>query len=684
MPAYYRASFAEFLMHSDAEILGMLAAAQGVEGHAVAFTAQTPAWQEQLKALRSACVWLSSRHPASSSWSLLLEYPIPRRQKRIDTVILSAQHIYCLEFKTGSQKLPQSALNQVEDYALDLRDFHAASLDREIVPAVVCRQVGAGGNILAERTDTAPDIVKTPVVCDYDGLGQFLLNHETLTESVTAAIDPHAWDHSAYKPVPTILEAAEALFAEHDVRDIAEASADAQNLTHTSDFLLSVVERARRDGEKFVCILTGVPGAGKTLAGLNLAHNPAIRAAGLPNAVFLSGNGPLVRVVSASLAASTLAPPDATRQVGAFIQNVHSYIRDGLRLDAPPHENIAVFDEAQRAWDANHVARRYSQLRQRGFDVLGEAFDSMSEPEMMLRVMDKHPSWAVLVALVGGGQEINDGEAGLEEWGRALSSKFPRWRIAASPAVLPGGAGLSGHRLFHDAMPESSSVEAAEELHLAVSIRSYRAEALSAWVDAVVGGDSATAAQVAQQLEHYPLKLTRDLSAARKWLSQQRRGERRSGLLASAGALRLRAEGIELSQGFRGNKGQYENWYLKPDGDSRASNQLEVAASQFECQGLEIDWGGLCWGEDFLWQPGSSWCYSRLNGASRGRVPRENKQRYIRNAYRVLLTRAREGMVLFVPNGCDRDPTRPSHLFNATADYLASCGVQSIDECRSL
>ncbi len=680
MPAYYRASFTEFLAQSDAEILGTLAAAQGVEGHAIAFNAQTPAWQEQLVALRSACNWLRGRHPSSSNWSLLLEYPIPRRQKRIDTVILSAQHIYCLEFKTGAHKLPQSSLSQVEDYALDLRDFHAVSLGREIIPAVVCMQFDAAGIRLTEPAVTTPDVVKAPVVCDYAGLGQFLLDHDLVAGTTLEAIDPHAWDHSAYRPVPTILEAAEALFAEHDVRDIAEASASTQNLTHTSDFLLSVVDRAQRTGEKVVCILTGVPGAGKTLAGLNLAHNPAIRATGLPNAVFLSGNGPLVRVVSASLAASTLAPPDATRQVGAFIQNVHSYIRDGLRLDAPPHENIAVFDEAQRAWDASHVARRYSQLRQRGFDVLGEAFDSMSEPEMMLRVMDKHPSWAVLVALVGGGQEINDGEAGLEEWGRALSTKFPHWRIAASPAVLPGGAGLSGHRLFHDAIPESSPVEAAEELHLAVSIRSYRAEALSAWVDAVVGGDSATAAQVAQQLEHYPLKLTRDLSTARKWINQQRRGERRSGLLASAGALRLRAEGIELSQGFRGNKGQYENWYLKPDGDSRASNQLEVAASQFECQGLEIDWGGLCWGEDFLWQSDSGWCYSRLNGASRGRVPRENKQRYIRNAYRVLLTRAREGMVIFVPKGCDSDPTLPRHLFNATAEYLACCGVNSIDE----
>ena len=311
--------------------------------------------------------------------------------------------------------------------------------------------------------------------------------------------------------------------------------------------------------------------------------------------------------------------------------------------------------------------------------MLAAEFDSMSEPEMLLSVMDKHKGWSVLVALVGGGQEIHDGEAGLEEWGRTLANQFPHWRVAASPAVLPVGPGLSGHRLFHDAIPAICSVEAAAALHLAVSLRSFRAEALSTWVDAVLSGDSSAAAFVARHLAHYPLRLTRDLSAARKWLFQQRRGERRSGLLASAGALRLRAEGIELSPGFRGNKGQYENWFLNPVGDCRASNQLEVAASQFECQGLEIDWAGICWGEDFLWQPDGGWCYSRLNGASRGRVPRENKQRYVRNAYRVLLTRAREGIVIFVPKGSDTDPTRPRLLFDATANFIERCGVLSLD-----
>ena len=675
MPAYYRSSVDHFLGQTDSEVLGLLAAGTGAEGHSTAYTAQIPAWQEQVTVLRAAFESLCIRLPRSRGWTLLLEYPIPRRQKRIDVVVLTAHRIFCLEFKTGSQKLPRSALHQVEDYALDLRDFHAASRDRSIIPAVVCREASNTQPL----PNTVRDFVSTPVVCGYLELGDFFLAYELTDQTSEPELNGEGWDLSAYKPVPTILEAAEALFAEHDVREIAEASADKQNLSATSDHLFSVVERARHLGEKVVCILTGVPGAGKTLAGLNLAHNPAIRAAGLPSAVFLSGNGPLVRVVSAALAANKRDTHDARRKVGTFIQNVHTYIRDGLRSVDPPHERIAIFDEAQRAWDAAQVARRYSQLRQRGFDVLGESFDSMSEPEMMLRVMDKHRGWSVLVALVGGGQEINDGEAGLEEWGQTIATKFPHWRVEASPAVLPGGAGLSGHCLFHDTIPSGCAVEAASALHLAVSIRSYRAESLSNWVDAVVAGDSTQAARVAGQLEQYPLSLTRDLETARTWLRSQRRGERRCGLLASAGALRLRAEGVELTPGFRGNKGQYENWFLKPAGDCRASNQLEVAASQFECQGLEIDWGGLCWGEDFLWAPEGGWQYARLNGASRGRVPREIKQRFIRNAYRVLLTRAREGMVVFVPLGCETDPTRPSALFDSTANYLSQCGVKWID-----
>lgn len=675
MPAYYRAQLGDFVSRSDAELLGHLAAAQGREGHTTAYASQTVAWQEQITALRRMASELISRQPNRSAWSVLIEYPIPRRQKRVDTVLLLPERIYCLEFKTGDQAVSRAALNQVEDYALDLRDFHAASLGCQIVPVLVVNRAPATAHLqLSEKGD----LVFGPVMSGYDDLAALIERIESSAEAGGACPAAEDWDHSAYRPVPTILEAAEALYAGHDVRDIASAGADPGNLTRTSEFLLQVVEQARRNSEKVICMVTGVPGAGKTLAGLNLAHNPVIRSAGLPSAVFLSGNGPLVRVVSAALATSSLAGSDARREVGTFIQNVHTYIRDALRSVSPPHEHIVIFDEAQRAWDAAQVSRKLAQWRSRGRDSLDLSNQGYSEPEMLLRVMDKHESWAVLVALVGGGQEIHDGEAGLEEWGRTLAASFPHWKVAASPVVLPGGVGLSGHRLFHSNHRDAPAVEGADALHLSVSVRSYRAESLATWVDAVLAGDADAASTEAQRLSNYPLVITRGLDAAKEWLHNHRRGERRAGLLASANALRLRAEGIELTPGFRGNKGQYENWFLNADGDFRSSNQLEVAASQFECQGLEIDWSCLCWGEDFLWQPSGGWCYSRLNGEKRGRVPSEIKQRYWRNTYRVLLTRAREGMVLFVPHGDESDPTRPAALFDSTARYLEACGVQTL------
>lgn len=674
MPAYYRAQLGNFLSHSDAEVLGHLADGQGREGHTTSFTAQIAAWQEQVTALRVAFASLVALQPEAHHWNVMLEYPIPRRQKRIDVVLLTTARIYCLEFKTGEQQVNRAALNQVDDYALDLRDFHAASAGCEIVPILILRSSAS----LKKPFEATNELVRRPFVSGYDDLAKVLHDIEGSPSIGAQCLDAEAWDCSAYRPVPTILEAAEALYSRHDVRDIASASTDPGNLTRTSDFLLDLIERARTTGEKLVCFITGVPGAGKTLAGLNLAHNPAIRSAGLPSAVFLSGNGPLVRVVSEALSTSGSAGASARREVGAFIQNVHTYIRDGLRSEKPPHEHIVIFDEAQRAWDSTQVSRKFRQLRQRGFDVLSANFDSVSEPEMMLRVMDKQPDWAVLVALVGGGQEINDGEAGLEEWGRTIAASFPHWKIAASPAVLPAGTGLSGHRLFHQATEAHPPVEVSDSLHLSVSVRSYRAESLATWVDAVLAGKPDVAMAESKRLTLFPMALCRDLAAAKEWLILRRRGERRSGLLASANALRLRAEGIELSPGFRGNKGQYENWFLKPDGDFRSSNQLEVAASQFECQGLEIDWSCLVWGEDFLWQQAGGWCYSRLSGEKRGRVPREIKQRYVRNTYRVLLTRAREGMMIFVPRGDEADSTRPPGLFNSTAQYLEACGLVSV------
>jgi hypothetical protein len=384
--------------------------------------------------------------------------------------------------------------------------------------------------------------------------------------------------------------------------------------------------------------------------------------------VFLSGNGPLVKIVSAAIAKDfkrRKRSSDADRTVSTFIQNVHAFIRDSLPRSNPPNEHLIIFDEAQRAWDADQCFKKVGRQE--------------SEPELILSIMDRHPDWAVIVALVGGGQEINTGEAGLSEWGRSLQHRFPKWRVAVSPNALVSGQLDRMQQLFADGPPSEMEVLAEPALHLNVSLRSYKAEAVSKWVDAVVSGDSGLARQILPDCEGFHLALTRDLATARKWLREHTRGERRSGLLASSGAMRLRAEGIELSSGFRqGNKQLYVDWFLNDLDDIRASNQLEVAATEYECQGLELDLTCVCWGGDLQRSNEGGWQMRKLIGSKWNSIKKPRDQRYLLNSYRVLMTRAREGMIIWVPRGAETDPTQAPADFDRTAEFLIESGLQEV------
>jgi hypothetical protein len=666
MSAFYRASVAEFLADDAKRILGVLASRSAETGFADLKQRQTKAWEIQLEVLQAALSRLVAATPSANSWGLLMEYPIPRRQKRIDVVLLAESVVLCLEFKTGEREVTREAIRQVEDYALDLRDFHEASRGRVIVPLVVAPKAAA---LPVSVESPTTDLVRPVQTANGDGLFSCLQECFTVEHLPNASVlELEAWDLSAYRPVPTIIEAAETLYAGHNVREIAHSHAGAINLTLTSDLLVEIIQRAQQHGEKVACFVTGVPGAGKTLAGLNVVHNPTLRQEGRPPAVFLSGNGPLVKIVSAAVARDfrrRTKQSDGERTTSTFIQNVHAFVRDALdKPDNPPAEHVVVFDEAQRAWNAPHNERKTGREE--------------SEPETMLSIMDRHRDWAVLVALVGGGQEIHNGEAGLGEWGQALKHRFPHWRAAVSPEALDGDASVAGHKLFADGDRGSVVVGQERALHLKVNLRSFRAQRLTEWVNAVVNGRATEAAAVAGQLcAEFPMALTRSLSSARAWLQERARGLRRCGLVASSGALRLRADGLELSSGFRqGNRDLYIHWFLDLPPDIRSSNQLEVAASEFECQGLELDWVGLCWGGDFSFnEVDSAWSFRNLSGRRWEQVAREINRAYLLNSYRVLLTRAREGMVIWIPEGSAADVTQPREWFDSTAAFLQRCGI---------
>ena len=440
-------------------------------------------------------------------------------------------------------------------------------------------------------------------------------------------------------------------------------------MAETSEKLVEVIRRAQQQRDKVVCFVTGIPGAGKTLAGLNVVHNPALRGEGRPPAVFLSGNGPLVKIVSAAIVRDFRRRKQvggAERTVSTFVQNVHTFVRAALdKPDQPPPENVIVFDEAQRAWNSIQNERKTGQEH--------------SEPEVVLSIMDRH-EWAVVVALVGGGQEINSGEAGLAEWGRTLHQHFRHWHVVAPPQAIDGDTSLAGHKLFEAGNEVGLHIESEPSLHLNVNQRSFRAQRLAEWVQAVLDGDAFGATAITPDLSDFPFVITRSLAKARAWLREHTRGLRRCGLIASANALRLRADGLELSSGFRqGNRDMYVHWFLDNPSDVRSSNQLEVAASEFECQGLELDWVGLCWGGDFTRdQATHDWSYRNFAGSRWNKVPEGIDRRYLLNTYRVLLTRAREGMIIWVPTGNADDPTRNPAVLDATATYLKSCGLSEI------
>jgi hypothetical protein len=554
------------------------------------------------------------------------------------------------------------------DYALDLKNFHAGSHDRRIVPIVVATMAD---DLRAQFTWGA-DGVASALRSNGSNLGQIVADVIKQTPD-QAGLDGEQWSRSGYRPTPTIIEAAQALYQGHRVEDITRSDAGAKNLSETAGCLADIIESAKADQRKAICFVTGVPGAGKTLAGLNLV-TLRTKAHEEEHAVFLSGNGPLVDVLREALArdehgrlkeqGQKTKKSDAARKVNSFVQNI-MHFRDGnVVTSEPPIERVAVFDEAQRAWDMNHLAKFMGQKR-------GQPNFQMSEPEFLISVMDRHDGWCVIICLIGGGQEINAGEAGLTEWFSALKRSFRGWKIYTSEQLA--------HRDYHWGQDLAAELEGLDRqsmsaLHLAVSVRSFRAEKLSEFVGVVVAGEADEARQLYQAIKAtYPIVVTRSLAQAKQWLLDRARGSERIGLVASSGASRLKPEGINVHE-----KIDAPTWFLNGRDDVRSSYYMEDPATEFDIQGLELDWVGVCWDADFRSVDGK-WQSYRFSGTRWQNVNDENRKVYLTNAYRVLLTRARQGMVIYVPAGDVIDATRPPSYYDGTAAFLSKCGLSPIE-----
>lgn len=653
--AYYSSSIKDFLKESDHSILGQLTA-----GHSnrTLEELQINAWKKQIQVLKSQL--------SKFSGQIYFEFAIPRMGKRVDNIIIINNIVFIVEFKVAAGGYQKQAIEQTIDYTLDLKNFHEGSHHAKLIPLLVVTDA-KDSQTMTDHADIInhQDVAKSNQFNLAQTLGTFINKNES-------AIDVTYWENSIYKPTPTIVEAAQALYKGHNVKEITRSDAGAINLTTTNDQINQIIEYSKHNHLKSICFVTGVPGAGKTLAGLNTAVQ-RMKADEYEHAVFLSGNGPLVEVLREGLTRDAVATSkrqgqkltkkQAAIKANAFIQNIHHFRDDSLKPDSAPIEKVVVFDEAQRAWTAAQACA--FMKRKKGIENFNK-----SEPEFLIEVMNRHTDWCTIICLIGGGQEINTGEAGLEAWIHALKHHFSHWNIYYSNVILQ-----SDHYLKSTAIKDWLTINghSKSELHLAVSVRSFRSEKLSDFVHALLELNKEAAQSIYNQIKaDYPIVITRDFEAAKNWLRNSAKGSERIGLISSSGAKRLRPLGIDVSQGISA-----ANWFLNDSADIRSSYFLEEVATEFDVQGLEIDWACVAWGGNFHIES-NAWQYLSFKGTKWQSIKQQDTKEYLKNTYRVLLTRARQGMVIFVPEGDSLDHTRPKKNYEGTWDYLKSLGIKEV------
>ncbi len=578
--------------------------------------------------------------PAARHWRLIPGLRLARLGRCIEAVLVT--HAAVLAFA------PDRA--SAEAAAVDLADFHGGCGDVPVLPVALAQGVQAVAQRPLLLPGAAPAIACTRL--QLRGLLDWMAQRPPLP-----GFDPASWEHAAYRPVPALMAAAARLYADHDDARLLLANAGRGDLGRTRAAVLAALGRSRAANERAIVFVTGDPGAGKTLCGLDLAFAPDAGAA------FLTGNPALLHVLRAALVRDAahrgLSARAARQRVEAVVQPLHAFRDHYVRDAMPPPDRLLVIDEAQRCWTRAYATRKTQNRAVTLTD---------SEPGCLLDIMARPEGWSAIVCLLGGGQEIHAGEGGLAAWGEALASR-PAWR----PAAPPGARTAADPR---QRLPDLPSLELDEALHLGRPVRAHRAPQLVAWVDAVLANDPAAARIIAAAKP--PVRLTRSLDALRT--AVRGRPGQRYGLLASAGGRRLRAEGLGgllLHQ----DEDAVAQWFLNAWPDIRSADALEVAATEFGAQGLELDHAGLCWDLDLARTPDNDAWQPRAFRATAWTTQRSieslsNK----RNAYRVLLTRARQTTTIWVPRGNPRDPTRNPAHYEAVAEFLRKCGAAPLDE----
>lgn len=652
--SYYQNTTEKFLAEDTNSIFGQLAQNHQHDLEDL----QKNAWLKQIEFLKSTLEEVLG--------NIYFEFSIPRMGKRVDNILLAKDLIFVIEFKVGDYQYSQAAQYQAIDYCLDLLNFHEGSHNKTIIPILVATKAPNVTNYIESVIRLEKCLLCNPD--NFKDTINSILSSGTSTEIINAS----EWENSTYKPTPTIIEAAQALYKGHNVKEISRSDSGAINLSRTATVINKVIEKSKANHQKSICFLTGVPGAGKTLAGLNIA-NERLKADESEHSVFLSGNGPLVDVLREALTRDSVATArekgekltrlNAEREAKAFIQNIHHFRDDNLKTEKAPIEKVVVFDEAQRAWQKEQVSK--FMKTKKGI----EDFE-MSEPEYLISVMNRHNDWCTIVCLIGGGQEINTGEAGVSEWVDSLRKKYQDWQIYYSDKILSEGSTYLSDEGLLNWLQKNGNKEI--DLHLSVSVRSFRSEKVAFLIQSILENKSYRAAEVFNLIkQNYPIFLTRDYNKAKNWLRESAKGRERIGVIASSGARRLKADGINVK-----NEISPADWFLNDKDDVRSSYYLEDVATEFDIQGLEIDYCCVAWDINFYYLNG--WNFQNFKGSKWQKIKQDSAKNYLLNSYRVLLTRARQGMIILLPEVDNSDWTRPKQMYDSTFEYLKQCGLTVI------
>ena len=655
--AYYCNSIPGFLRDTSKSIIGELI------NHSFEVNKdQSDAWENQINGLQSRL------EECGMVGDIIFEYDIVRLGKRIDVILLIRHMVFSLEFKNGKNVYVAQDAQQAEDYAIDIKNFHKESEDLYVCPILIA-------------TD-APKYKKPQSIDCYPDKQVYLQreNMDTFTPKITTIVEKYGddeeidfekWFNSPYHPTPTIIAAAVEAYTSHDISQIAQSEAGQDNIDRCELEISRIVDYARAEQKKCICFVTGVPGAGKTLVGLDVVAKNLNKGQDSLS-VYLSGNGPLVEVLREALKRSVKdkmakeskeVKRETEAAINALIQSSYAFKKDNARNTYPTPEHVMIFDEAQRVWNEEKMSRKHEK----------DPEMSVSEPHLLFRIMDRHSDWAVMICLVGLGQDIYDGEVGINEWFRCGIEEYKDWEMYYSPSIFEQ---IEDRDIDRDLIRNCDRCHEADALHLKTSVRSFRADKQCQFVDYLLDNKPVEAKKVHDEIcKKYPIYITRDINKAKEWAKRKVRGSQRCGVLACSSAQRLKPDGI-----FVPTEIDVKNWFLAPSEDLRSSNMMEVVASEFKVQGLEIDWAVVCWDADLRRKNEKEWDYYSFRGTKWMRRNKEEQKRYLVNSYRVLLTRARQGMILYVPVGTDpdEDATRDSSYYDGIYKYLRSCGIQEV------